>query len=76
MRFDYGREGLRARGQPVAVPPGMKTLPNNLGVECLAATPGAGRSEAALVAISERGLDAKGTSWASSSAGHWQAGSR
>ncbi len=60
VRFDYGREGLRARGQPVVVPPAMKTLPNNLGVECLAATPRRGPFGGGLIAISERGLDAKG----------------
>ena len=60
LRFDYGRSGLAARGQVVPVPPGVATLPNNKGLECLTfagkSTPLAGT----LIAISERGLDAAG----------------
>ena len=60
VRFDYGRSGLAARAQIVPVPPGMATLPNNKGLECLTmagkSTPLAGT----LIAISERGLDAAG----------------
>lgn len=60
LRFDYGREGLRARGQPVATPPAMKSLPANRGIECLVA-PAKGQPLAgSLIAISERGLDAAG----------------
>ena len=45
VRFDFGRDGLRARGQPVAVPPAIRTLPNNRGLECLRGrTQGAHRS--------------------------------
>jgi hypothetical protein len=55
LRFDYGKDGLRARGQPVAVPPAFRSLPHNQGVECLAALPGG-----TLVAIAERALDAGG----------------
>src|SRR5262249_6457088 len=29
VRFDYGKDGLMARGQPIAVPPGFKNLPYN-----------------------------------------------
>jgi hypothetical protein len=60
VKFDYGRFGLAARAQIVPVPPGMATLPNNKGVECLTlagkTTPLAGT----LIAISERGLDPDG----------------
>jgi hypothetical protein len=60
LRFDYGKDGLRARGQPIAVPPGVKALPSNQGIECLVA-PSKGQPHAgALIAISERGLDAAG----------------
>jgi hypothetical protein len=59
LRFDY-RGGLPGRGQPIAVPPAIKKLPSNKGIECLAVslkgTPQAGT----LIAISERGLDAAG----------------
>ena len=43
VRFDYGKDGLRARGQPIAVPPAIKSLPHNQGVECLRVGP-AGRA--------------------------------
>jgi len=60
VRFDIGRDGLRARGRPVRAPPGIKTLPSNQGLECLA-LPGSGQPLAGtLIAISERGLDAAG----------------
>ena len=60
LRFDYGKDGLRARGHPIAVPPGVKALPLNQGIECLAAPPKGQPHAGALIAISERGLDAAG----------------
>jgi hypothetical protein len=60
VRFDYGRHGLLARGQPVAVPPRIKTLPKNQGIEALAVVPKGLPLAGALVAISERGLDHAG----------------
>ncbi len=59
VRFDYGRHGLLARGQPIALPPAIRKWPNNMSLECLAAAP-AGRHAGALVAISERALDGSG----------------
>jgi hypothetical protein len=60
LRFNYGKDGLLARGQPVAVPPGIKGLPNNKGIECLV-MPSKGQPLAGtLIAISERGLDRAG----------------
>ena len=60
VRFDFGTQGLLARGQPIAIPPGVSRLPNNKGLECLVfagkETPLAGT----LIAISERGLDTDG----------------
>jgi hypothetical protein len=58
-RFDMGRQGLLARGQPVAVPPGMAKLPNNKSLECLEFVK-AGPLARTLLAISERGLDDNG----------------
>jgi hypothetical protein len=58
VRFDYGKDGLRARGQPIAVPAEIGKLPSNKGIECLAAVPAAMPHQGALIAISERGLDA------------------
>ena len=54
------KDGLRARGQPIAVPPGMKTLPHNKSIECLAVAPKGSPLAGTLIAISERGLDADG----------------
>ncbi|WP_420131550.1 esterase-like activity of phytase family protein, partial [Rhodopseudomonas sp.] len=55
---DFGRDGVRARGQPIAVPPGLRKLPNNKGVEALVAIPKGLPLAGTLIAISERGLDA------------------
>jgi hypothetical protein len=63
LRFDYRRDGLMARGKPVAVPPAIKSLPHNRGLETLVAIPRTTRNPAlagALIAISERGLDSDG----------------
>jgi hypothetical protein len=56
VRFDYGKDGLQARGQPVAVPPAFRSLSHNMGIECLVAPPGTGT----LIALAERSLDADG----------------
>jgi hypothetical protein len=60
MRFDYGRQGLRARGQLVPAPPGIKALPNNKSLECLVVPPRGAPHAGTLIAISERGLDPQG----------------
>jgi hypothetical protein len=65
VRFNYGKDGLLARGQPIAVPPGLRTLPANKGLEALVFVPkGLHQKESALagtlIAISERGLDKAG----------------
>jgi len=65
LRFDYAKDGLRARGYPIAVPSGMKTLPHNKSLECLVMvpkdlTPNSGPRAGTLIAISESGLDARG----------------
>src|SRR5215468_10447836 len=60
VRFDYGRYGVLARGQPVATPPGVATLPYNKGLEALAFVPKGMPLAGTLIAISERGLDANG----------------
>jgi hypothetical protein len=56
VRFDIGRHGLTARGQPIAVPPGMAKLPSNKSIECLEVVK-TGPLARTLLAISERGLD-------------------
>ncbi len=60
LRFDYGRDGLRARGQPIGVPPAIKALPSNRGIECLVMPPKGQPLAGTLIAISERGLDVAG----------------
>jgi hypothetical protein len=60
LRFDYAKDGLRARGQPLPVPGGMKTLPYNKSLECLAMAPKGTPLAGTLISIAERGLDAQG----------------
>jgi len=60
VKFDYGAAGLRARGQPIPVPAGIKSLPNNQGLECVVMPPKDAPLAGTLIAISERGLDAAG----------------
>jgi hypothetical protein len=60
VRFDYAKDGLRARGRPIPVPPGVRRLPFNQSIECLAAPPKNGPLAGTLILMSERGLDAQG----------------
>ena len=60
VRFDYGRQGLLARGVPLGLPGGVRGLPYNKGLECLAFVPRSHALGGTLVAISERGLDGDG----------------
>ncbi len=60
IRFNYGRDGLLARGQPIAVPPAFRSLPSNRGIEALVFVPKGLPLAGTLIAISERGLDKAG----------------
>ena len=60
VRFDIVRHGLLARGEPIAVPPDFKTFKYNKSLECLAAPPKGASHAGALIAITERSLDAAG----------------
>jgi hypothetical protein len=60
LRFETGKSGIAARGQLVTVPPGMKTMPANKGIEALAVVPKGQPLAGTLVAISEAALDAAG----------------
>ncbi len=60
VRFDYRRDGLQARGEPIAVPPDFKTLAFNKSLECLAAPPRGSPLANELIAITERSLDSAG----------------
>lgn len=59
MRFDYARDGLRARGVNIDIPHEARTLPFNKGLEALTFV-SRGALAGTLIAISERGLDANG----------------
>jgi hypothetical protein len=60
VRFNYGKDGLLARGQPIAVPPALRSLPANKGIEALVFVPKGRPLAGALIAFSERGLDKAG----------------
>lgn len=60
VRFDASKGFLRARGSPVAAPPEIKRLPANKGIEGLVHVPKGLPLAGALIAFSERGLDAGG----------------
>ncbi|MFZ0260165.1 MAG: esterase-like activity of phytase family protein [Pseudolabrys sp.] len=59
VRFDYRRDGLLARGQPISVPADFKTLTYNKSLECVAA-PQQGSLAGELIAVSEHSLDGAG----------------
>ncbi len=60
VRFNYGRDGLRARAATIAVPAAFKSLPNNRGIESLVFVPRGLPLAGTLIAISERALDKAG----------------
>ncbi|MGO4406926.1 esterase-like activity of phytase family protein [Bosea sp. RAF48] len=53
VRFDWAGEGVEARARSVPVPPEIKRLPRNRGLEALGVVP-VGPLKGALVAIAER----------------------
>lgn len=60
VKFDFGRDGVRALAQPIATPPELRSLPNNRGLEGLVFVPKGSRLSGTLIAFSERGLDRAG----------------
>lgn len=60
VRFNYKRDGLTARGEPIPVPPDFKTLAYNLSLECLAAPPKGSPLGDKLIVVTERSLDEAG----------------
>ena len=60
VQFNYGKEGLLARGRAIALPPGLRSLPSNKGIEALVFVPKGLPLAGTLIAISERGLDKAG----------------
>ena len=60
LRFDFAQGGIGARGVEIAVPPAIRKLPFNLGIEGMAFVPKGLPLAGTLLALSERGLDADG----------------
>ncbi|HMA75018.1 MAG TPA: esterase-like activity of phytase family protein [Xanthobacteraceae bacterium] len=60
VRFDFARQGVLARAEVVPTPAAISHLPYNKGLEALTFAPRNGRLAGALMAFSERGLDANG----------------
>jgi hypothetical protein len=60
LKFDFAKGGTRSRGEAIAVPPAMRRLPNNKGLESLVMVPKGLPLAGTLIAISERGLDGDG----------------
>ncbi len=60
LKFDFAKGGTRALGQPIALPPAVRKLPFNRGLESLVAVPKGLPLAGTLIAISERGLDSDG----------------
>ena len=60
LRFDFSKGFTRARGEVVPLPPAASKLPFNKGLEALVFVPKGMPLAGTLIAISERGLDAKG----------------
>jgi hypothetical protein len=60
LRFDFSKGFTRARGEVVAMPPAVKKLPFNKGLEALVMVPKGRPLAGTLIALSERGLDRDG----------------
>src|SRR3984885_14322783 len=60
LRFDFGKGFTRSRGEVVPLPAAASKLPSNKGLEALVFVPKGMPLAGTLIAISERGLDAKG----------------
>ena len=60
LKFDFAKGGTRSRGEAIAVPPPMRKLPYNKGLESLVMVPKGLPLAGTLIAISERGLDSDG----------------
>jgi hypothetical protein len=60
LRFDFAKGFTRSRGEVVPMPPAVKRLPFNKGLEALVFVPKGMALAGTLIAISERGLDSAG----------------
>jgi len=60
VRFNYRRDGLLARGEPIPVPPDFKSFTFNKSLECLAAVPKDMPLGGSLLVVTEHSLDVAG----------------
>jgi hypothetical protein len=60
VRFDFAKGFTRSRGEVFPMPPAVKKLPFNKGLEALVFVPKGMPLEGTLIAMSERGLDRDG----------------
>jgi hypothetical protein len=60
LRYDFAKGFIRARGEEIPVPPAVRKLPRNGGLEALVMVPKGLALAGTLIALSERGLDADG----------------
>src|ERR1700675_1885508 len=60
LRFDFSKGFTRSRGETIPVPPALRKLPRNKGLEGLVMVPKGLPLAGTLIAFSERGLDAEG----------------
>lgn len=60
LRYDFGKDGVRARGVEIPAPPAFRKLPNNRGPEGMVFVPKGQPLQGALLVVSERALDAAG----------------
>jgi hypothetical protein len=60
VRFNYRRDGLAARGEPIKVPDDFHTFTYNKSLECLAVPPPGSPLAGTLIIVTERSLDAQG----------------
>src|SRR5215475_372209 len=60
LRFDFSKGFIRARGEVVPMPPAVKQLPYNKGIEALVMVPKGKPLAGTLIVLSERGLDPQG----------------
>jgi hypothetical protein len=60
LRFDFSKGFTRSRGEVVPLPAAVSKLPSNKGLEALVFVPKGMPLAGTLIAVSERGLDAKG----------------
>ena len=60
LRFNFSKGFTRSLGEVVPMPPAVKKLPFNKGLEALVFVPGGQPLAGTLIAMSERGLDANG----------------